>query len=620
MSKIIVDCSREENYSVAILDNQGKLDSFSFENQQKKTIKSNIYLGRITRVEYSLQAAFVEYGGDKAGFLPFSEIHPSYYNLPKSYKEELQQALREEESLNEKYNNEEQDEDGEEVETDNENTKEKAKTAYRLYKKYSIQEVIKRGQTVLVQVYKDERGNKGVSLTTYISLPGRYCVLMPNSPRGIGISKKIYSYEERKRVLNIIKDFNVPYGTGLIVRTAGMKASVDELKKDYKYLCDLWDEIRMKAVNSKAEDGAIYEEVNIVEQIIRDSYESDDNSQIIVSGQKGYEEIKAFVQKLMPHELPKLKLYNDKQAIFKKFGIDKRLDELLSPIAPLPSGGYLVINPTEALISIDVNSGKSIHGKNVEETALATNIEAAHEVAKQLRLRNLGGLIVVDFIDMDELKNRRILEKELQKAFMFDKAKVQFAKVSQFGLVEISRQRMRSSVAEMMTIQCPCCSGTGLVKAPSLVSVDILDSIKEQLQNTHIVRKEFFEVLARAEVINHLVVAHIKEIEEIQKKYNVKIITTKHHFEKNEEYVLRMVDTIGDSTTAVELYHNIAAKFVMATDEQRVKKPVFKLFAKMLGWFIRKDRKDKTKEVIERKTPREKRVKVGFRRNKKYRR
>ena len=328
MSKIIVDCSREENYSVAILDNQGKLDSFSFENQQKKTIKSNIYLGRITRVEYSLQAAFVEYGGDKAGFLPFSEIHPSYYNLPKSYREELQQALRDEESLNEKYNNEEQDEDGDDVETDNENTKEKAKTAYRIYKKYSIQEVIKRGQTVLVQVYKDERGNKGVSLTTYISLPGRYCVLMPNSPRGIGISKKIYSYEERKRVLNIIKDFKVPYGTGLIVRTAGMKASVDELKKDYKYLCDLWDEIRMKAVNSKAEDGAIYEEVNIVEQIIRDSYESDDNSQIIVSGQKGYEEIKAFVQKLMPHELPKLKLYNDKQAIFKKFGIDKKLDEL----------------------------------------------------------------------------------------------------------------------------------------------------------------------------------------------------------------------------------------------------------------------------------------------------
>ena len=603
MSKIIVDCSREENYSVAILDNQGKLDSFSFENQQKKTIKSNIYLGRITRVEYSLQAAFVEYGGDKAGFLPFSEIHPSYYNLPKSYREELQQALRDEESLNEKYNNEEQDEDGDEVETDNENTKEKAKTAYRIYKKYSIQEVIKRGQTVLVQVYKDERGNKGVSLTTYISLPGRYCVLMPNSPRGIGISKKIYSYEERKRVLNIIKDFKVPYGTGLIVRTAGMKASVDELKRDYKYLCDLWDEIRMKAVNSKAEDGAIYEEVNIVEQIIRDR-------------QKGYEEIKAFVQKLMPHELSKLKLYNDRQAIFKKFGIDKKLDELLSPIAPLPSGGYLVINPTEALISIDVNSGKSIHGKNVEETALATNIEAAHEVAKQLRLRNLGGLIVVDFIDMDELKNRRILEKELQKAFMFDKAKVQFAKVSQFGLVEISRQRMRSSVAEMMTIQCPCCSGTGLVKAPSLVSVDILDSIKEQLQNTHIVRKEFFEVLARAEVINHLVVAHIKEIEEIQKKYNVKIITTKHHFEKNEEYVLRMVDNIGDSTTAVELYHNIAAKFVMASDEQRVKKPVFRLFAKMLGWFIRKDRKNKNKEVIERKTSKDNK----YKNNKKYRR
>ena len=578
MSKVIVDCSREENYSVAIIDNQGKLDYFSFESCQKKTIKSNIYLGKITRVEYSLQAAFVDYGGEKAGFLPFSEIHPNYYQLPIKDKQEMAEMLKNEE----KDIEDDDEEEDNEVETDNEDKKEQSKASYRIYKKYNIQEVIKRGQPVLVQVYKDERGNKGASLTTYISLPGRYCVLMPNSPRGIGISKKIFSYEERKRMSNEIKKFNIPSGTGLIIRTAGMKAELSDLKKDYKYLTDLWKEISSKAVQSRVDGVPIYEEVNIVEQVIRDNYESDDKSEIIISGKNGYNDVVKFAKKLMPHEVNKIKLYTDRMAIFKKYGIDKKLDELLSPIAPLPSGGYLVINPTEALVSIDVNSGKSIHGKNVEETAVFTNLEAAREVARQLRLRNLGGLIVVDFIDMDEPKNRRLLEKELQKAFMFDKSKVQFAKVSQFGLVEISRQRMRSSIAEMLTIQCPHCCGTGLVKAPSVVAVDILDSILEQLKDPRFVKKEFLEVLARAEVINHLVVANIKEIENIQKKYNIKIITTKHHFERNEEYVLRSVDDVKNSQTAIELYHAIAAKYEVASEERKKRNATLKLFGKIL--------------------------------------
>ena len=583
MSKIIVDCSREENYSVAIIDKDGNLDSFSFENQQKKTIKSNIYLGKITRVEYSLQAAFVEYGGDKAGFLPFSEIHPNYYQLPKLYKEQLDAALKEED----KRNFDEDEDEDEEGEPSNEEKKNQARAAYRIYKKYSIQEVIKRGQTVLVQVFKDERGNKGVSLTTYISLPGRYCVLMPNSSRSSGVSKKIFSYEDRKRILNIIRSFNLPFGMGLIVRTAGVRASVNDLKRDYQYLCNLWDEIRQKAVHSKIDGNPIYEEVNIVAQAVRDNYEGGDDSAIIVSGKKGYEELSAFVKKLMPHESAKVKLYTDKMSIFKKFGIDKKLDELLNPIAPLKSGGYLVINPTEALVSIDVNSGKAIHGKNVEETALATNLEAAAEVARQLRLRNLGGLIVVDFIDMDDPKNRRILEHELQKVFMFDKAKVQFAKVSQFGLVEISRQRMRSSVAEMLTIKCSCCNGTGLVKAPSIIAVDILDSIKEQLLDPRVTKKEFLEIMARSEILDCLVISHIKEIEEIQRKYNVKIITTKHPFEHNEEFILRMLDSIGNNTTAVELYHSIVAKFNVAPEEKKRQNGTFKLLSKILRRFKR---------------------------------
>ena len=584
MSKIIADASREENYAVAVIDNDGKLDYFSFENNQKKTIKSNIYLGKITRVEYSLQAAFVDYGNEKAGFLPFSEIHPNYYQLPIKDKQEIVNALRNEEKDNEKQ----EDDDEFDNDNDNENSKERSRNLYKIYKKYNIQEVVKRGQTVLVQVCKDERGNKGASLTTYISLPGRYCVLMPNSPRGIGVSKKIFSYEERKRVLNTIRDFDVPVGTGLIVRTAGIKASIDDLRRDYHYLTEMWKEISLKAIHSHVDGKPIYNEINIVEQIIRDNYESDEKSEIIIKGEHCYNDVLEYAKKIMPNEIKKIKQYTGKSSVFKKYEIDKKLDGLLNPIAKLPSGGYLVINPTEALVSIDVNSGKAIHGKNVEETALYTNIEAAHEIARQLRLRNLGGLIVVDFIDMDDLKNRYTLERELQKVFIFDKAKVQFTKISQFGLVEISRQRMRSSVAEMLTIRCPHCQGTGLVKAPSVVSTDILDSIKEQLYDLKFNKQEFLEVLARAEVINHLVVANIKEIEEIQKKFNIKIITTKHHFEKNEEYVLRSVNEIGNNVTAVELYHAIAAKYEAASPERRQKNRTFKLFSKMIDIFSRK--------------------------------
>lgn len=580
MSKIIADCTRENNYSVAIVDKNGNLDAFSFENQQKKTIKSNIYLGRITRVEYSLQAAFVEYGGDKAGFLPFSEIHPNYYQLPIKYKQELQREMMAEDADNAlKYENSEDIEDSDEEEEDR---KEKIKNIYKLSKKYSIQEVIKRGQTVLVQVYKDERGNKGVSMTTYISLPGRYCVLMPNSSHRIGISKKACSYESRKRVINIIKKFNIQYGTGLIVRTAGIDASERDLQDDYDYLVNLWNEIRNKVIHSKIDGIPVYEEVDIVSQVVRDSYDNSSDSEIIISGKEGYEKVYNYVNKLMPSEIHKVKLYKDKMSIFKKFGIDKKLEQLLEPIAPLKSGGYLVINPTEALVSIDVNSGKSIHGKNIEETALATNIEAAHEVAKQLRLRNLGGLIVVDFIDMDDPKNRFLLERELQKAFMLDKAKVQFAKISQFGLVEISRQRMRSSIAEMLAVPCKCCNGKGIVKAPSVISVDILDSIKEQLLDPRITKKPFLEIMANKEVLEFLAIEHIKEIEDIQKKHNIKIVTTKHQFENNKEYVIRMLDNVGDVETAIELYNSVMAKFKIADEESKHTKPLFNAIRKAI--------------------------------------
>ena len=571
MSTLIIDCARKENYAVAILDNNNYLDYFSFESQAKKTIKSNIYLGRITRVEHSLQAAFVDYGGEHAGFLPFSEIHPNYYQLPIKDKQELLDALRAEEENceddenenNENNNdNDNQSENNEENNNDNKKeNKDKAKIAYRIYKKYNIQEVIKRGQTVLVQVFKDERGNKGASLTTYISLPGRYCVLMPNSPRGIGVSKKIFAYEDRKRILNTVRNFGIPYGTGLIVRTAGAKASIEELEKDYEYLIELWNNIRDKAIHSKVGSGnSIYEEVNIVKQIIRDNYESDNNSSIVINRKEEYDEIIEFIKSIMPNEVSKVVLYTEKTPIFKKFGINKKLNDLLDPVAPLPSGGYLVINPTEALVSIDVNSGKSIQGKNVEETALATNLDAAREVARQLRLRNLGGLIVVDFIDMDKLENRRTLERELQKVFLTDKAKVQCTKISQFGLVEISRQRMRSSIAEMLTVKCEHCNGIGLVKSPAIIAVDIFNSIEEKLSDLGANKKEFLEIIASEKNVEYIVANGKKEIEHIQRKFNVKIIATERYFKHEEEFILRSLDNINDKDMATEICHVISEK------------------------------------------------------------
>ncbi len=589
MSKVIVDATREENYLVAIIDNKEKLEYFSFENNQKKTIKSNIYLGKITRVEHSLQAAFVDYGGEKAGFLPFSEIHPNYYHLPIKDKREITALLKKEQIDNEI----EENKDNDEIETDNENSKELSRNLYNIYKKYNIQEVIKRGQPVLVQVYKDERGNKGVSLTTYISIPGRYCVLMPNSPRGIGVSKKVFSYEERKRVLSSIKkEFDIKLGSGLIIRTAGMKVPISDLKKDYEYLKNIWEEIGKKTLTSKINGIPIYKEINIVEQVIRDNYESNEQSEIIISGEKCFNEVKEFVEKIMPDELEKLKKYTNKtMAIFKKYKIDKKLDELLSPIAQLPSGGYLVINPTEALVSIDVNSGKSINYKNVEETAINTNIEAAREIARQLRLRNLGGLIVVDFIDMFKRENQHLLEHELQKVFMLDKAKIQFTKISQFGLVEISRQRMRSSIAEMLTIKCPHCYGTGFIKAHSIVSVDILDSIKEKVVNCSD-KQEFLEVLACDEVIDDLVVNHIKEIEEIKKEFNIKILTTKRNFNKNEEYILQYTNDISDNNRkmATEIYHSIAKNYnaVKSNCKKEEEKKTTTSFRKKIKSFFKK--------------------------------
>jgi ribonuclease E len=569
MSKrIFIDSLREGNYAIAIVDKSGNLEEFNFENQGKKTIKSNIYLGKVIRVEHSLQAAFVEYGENRAGFLPFSEIHPDYYQVPLFDREKMKQNLRQEEKdkmlESEKAIHSENDEEDE-----SDNDTDSQDHYYALYKKYNIQEVVKRGQNVLVQVFRDERGNKGASLTTYISLAGRYCVLMPNSPRGIGISKKIFPYEKRRLILNIVKKFGIAYGTGLVVRTAGVSASEKDLKRDYEYLVELWNSIRAKAVKAQVQS-LVHEEHNIVEQTIRDNYDENAISAIIVSGKKCFNSVHDFIKRLIPGEESKVRFYSDRISLFKKYGIEQKLHELLHERVELKSGGYLIINQTEALVAIDVNSGKSTHEKNVEETALKTNLEAASEIARQLRLRNLGGLIVVDFIDMIELKNKKAVEKELKGVFMSDKAKVQFTRISIFGLVEISRQRLRSSLSEMMTVPCDSCHGTGRIKSFGIIAVNILDALVETLQNPKQTKRPVIEITCIKKIADCLISLHINEINDIEKKFNVKIVITQDHFAHNEHFLIKTLNEIGKLETATQLYDSfIKLQASKATSKRR---------------------------------------------------
>lgn len=561
--KIFIDATRPNHNAIVILNQSGELEEFVSESPDRLSVKSNIYLGKVVRVEHSLQAAFVEYTNGKTGFLPFSEIHPNYYQIPKFDREEVETKLREEERRNASIDDNIHTKDGDDDSEDESNY------SYSIYKKYNIQEVIKRGQNLLVQVFRDERGNKGASLTTYISLPGRYCVLMPNSPRGIGISKKIEAYEERKRLVNIVKRINIPDGIGFVVRTAGLHASDKDIRRDYDYLVDLWNEIRNNAVKSKICD-IVYEERGVIEQTIRDYYDPINVSSVIVAGSGRYQEISSFVKKLMPGEEKKIVQHNDRVPIFRKYGVNNKLKELLNEKVKLKSGGYLVINHTEALTAIDINSGKAINEKNIEDTALKINLEATDEIARQVMLRNIGGLIVIDYIDMDELKNRKAVESRLKYAFATDKAKIQFTKISIFGLVEVSRQRLHSSLMETLTTQCSVCHGTGRVMSNNVIATDILDCLVEQSQN-NIKKKPILELLCNKDIAEFLVMSHINEIKDIEADFNLKIAITQAVFKSNEEFIIRGIESNDNLETAEQLYHSVAAKIeAIAINEQNV--------------------------------------------------
>ena len=454
--RMLIDAAHPEETRVVVVDGS-RIEELDFESAARKQLRGNIYLAKVTRVEPSLQAAFIEYGGNRHGFLAFNEIHPDYYQIPMADREALMREVEAEHD-----DDDQEDEDAEDEDGGDEAEQAFQRRQRRLMRRYKIQDVIRRRQIMLVQVVKEERGNKGAALTTYLSLAGRYGVLMPNTGRGGGISRKIVSSTDRRRLKSIVSGLDVPNGMGLIVRTAGAKRTNQEISRDYEYLLRLWENIRETTLKSIA-PSLIYEEEDLVKRAIRDMYDKDLDG-IVVEGEAGYRDARQFMRMIMPGQSSKITPYREKTPLFTAFKIEDQLQQMHQPVVPLKSGGYLVINQTEALVAVDVNSGRATRERNVEATAFRTNIEAAEETARQLRLRDLAGLIVIDFIDMDESKNNRAVEKVLKDCLSDDRARVQMGKISPFGLMEISRQRRRAGVLEGATHVCEHCQGTGRIR------------------------------------------------------------------------------------------------------------------------------------------------------------
>lgn len=600
--KMLIDATHTEEVRVAVVDD-GRLEEFDYESAFRKPLKGNIYLAKVTRVEPSLQAAFVNFGGNRHGFLPFSEIHPDYFRIPVSDREALiaeqEEALKahdeEEEKLAEEAEAEgedaeaqddepeddvveevggevasddgaeeetpkkrgrqkkedskkddaseasddaseeepgddignrvdddaEDDVDGNKVEDDGddnnrgrggrgrgrggrgrgrggqkgrgrnaahrskrvesygENMDEEQRFRFNLRRKYKIQEVIKRGQIMLVQVSKEERGNKGAAVGSYLSLPGRYCVLMPNSPRAGGVSRKISNYKDRAKMRDMMKALEVPKGMSVILRTAGVTRTKAEVKRDLDYLLRLWNTIRETTLESSA-PALVYEEADLIKRAVRDLY-TRDVDEVHVAGEQGFKTAKEFMKMMIPSHVKKVKDYKDADTpLFNKFKVEGQIAEIGETTVTLKSGGYLVINPTEALVSIDVNSGKATKERHIEETALKTNLEAAEEVARQLRLRDLGGLVVVDFIDMEDRRNNGKVERKMREALSGDRARIQMGRISSFGLMELSRQRLSPSLTESQFETCPTCQGSGRIRTADAASLMVLRAIESE--------------------------------------------------------------------------------------------------------------------------------------------
>ncbi|MFN6925350.1 MAG: Rne/Rng family ribonuclease [Tabrizicola sp.] len=595
--KMLIDATHPEETRVVVVDGN-KVEEFDFETVNKRQIAGNIYLAKVTRVEPSLQAAFVDYGGNRHGFLAFAEIHPDYYQIPVAdrkalIEEERQMARAEEEEENRRSRRRAPrpapraetlkaedavaegpsgmdvvDLDDEDLEADglpeaeaghdldhahdrSDEATPAAENGERPYRamdhasetddeiesiaeedvaeeiaqprrprarRYKIQEVIKVRQIMLVQVVKEERGNKGAALTTYLSLAGRYCVLMPNTARGGGISRKITQAADRKKLKEIAAEIEVPEGAGLIIRTAGAKRTKPEIKRDYEYLMRLWEQIRELTLKSIA-PAKIYEEGDLIKRSIRDLY-SREIDEVLVEGEAGYRTAKDFMRMIMPSHAKQVVRYQDPVPLFARYGVEGYLAGMFNPVVQLKSGGYIVIGVTEALVAIDVNSGRATKEGSIEETALKTNLEAADEVARQLRLRDLAGLIVIDFIDMEERKNNAAVEKRLKEKLKTDRARIQVGRISGFGLLEMSRQRLRPGMLESTTQPCPHCHGTGLIRSDDSMALQVLRALEEEGT-----RKRSREVLLKAPVgiVNYLINQKREHIALIEARYGMSV-------------------------------------------------------------------------------------------------
>ena len=599
--KMLIDATHPEETRVVVADGN-KVEEFDFESVNKRQLAGNIYLAKVTRVEPSLQAAFVDYGGNRHGFLAFSEIHPDYYQIPVADREALlaeeaayaaAQADRDETSDDKPKSKRRRkpksaaaksadavttgeipgmdvvdleeagaeaetadetdgapqaadadarpgpdsagDTDGEEADGDadeaapqqpsgdietvaEEEDEEEIRPRKPRPRRYKIQEVIKVRQILLVQVVKEERGNKGAALTTYLSLAGRYCVLMPNTARGGGISRKITNATDRKRLKSIAQEMEVPQGAGLIVRTAGSERTKAEIKRDYEYLMRQWEEVRELTLRSIA-PAPIYEEGNLIKRSIRDLY-TKEVDEVVIEGDEGYRVAKDFMKMLMPSHAKKVKHYTDPMPLFARYQVESYLGAMFNPTVQLKSGGYIVIGVTEALVAIDVNSGRATKEGSIEETALKTNLEAAEEIARQLRLRDLAGLIVIDFIDMEDRRNNASVERRFKDKLKSDRARIQVGRISGFGLMEMSRQRLRPGMIEATTTPCPHCHGTGLIRSNENLALTILREVEEEAT-----RRRSREVLVRApvSVANYLINQKREHIAGIEARYGISI-------------------------------------------------------------------------------------------------
>ena len=544
--RILVDATYPQETRVVLLNDNNQIEELEYETSNKQQIKGNIYLAKIVRIEPSLQAAFIEYGNDKNGFLPFSEIHPVYYHIPASDRDKISAEL---ESINrpeitqkdmaeadKKPSDDTSDADllsldgetedaevpEERVDSDSEQEGEPRKSfKENLYNQYKIQDVIKKGQIILVQAEKESRGNKGASFTSYISLAGKYCVLMPNSGGHNGISRKIASGEERRRLRSIIDEL-ISEGekekASLIIRTAGIRKTTYDIKRDYDYLVRLWNKIREVTLQSTA-PAFIHMEDDIIKKTIRDM--CDHNvKEVLVQGEYAKACASEIMHNMLPSDVHKIVEYNSKTPIFSKYGVEEQLSSLYQPIAPLSSGGYIVINPTEALISIDVNSGRATSERGIEETAVRTNIEAAKEIARQLKLRDLSGLVVIDFIDMYESRNRKLVERTFKESLSKDKARIQVGHISTFGLLEMSRQRLRSSFLESNTKMCNHCNGKGIVRADESNAMLILRTIEQEIFKSEV---KIVNVYAHLSSVMYLLNHRRHEIKSIEEKYNINL-------------------------------------------------------------------------------------------------